>query len=300
MGFSGIYPMMYTFFNADGSLDLGALRSQVELGIADGAHGIAVLGIAGEVFRLNVAERKLVVETVARAIDGKVPYAVTVAEPSVPGQIDFMRHAEANGADWVILQLPSVRGAAEPDLVAFLAAVAEESVLPVAIQNNPVNMDVAVTNDSLLKLHRDNPNISIMKAEAAAVSVQALAAVRTLSVFGGRNGVEIITSLRSGCVGNVPAPELARQLVRIYELMVSGAPADEQEAVAIYRSVLPLIVFVGQGLPNQLCYGKQLVAQRLNLSNVHTRMPGLSPTSFGIDTVRRLYAAIEEGEVVPA
>jgi 4-hydroxy-tetrahydrodipicolinate synthase len=241
-----------------------------------------------------------VVETVSSAIGGRVPFAVTVAEPSVPGQVAFMRHAEAHGADWVILQLPSIRGATEADLVAFLAAVARESALPVAIQNNPVNMDVAISNDSLLSLHRDNPNISIMKAEAAAVSVQTLAAVKTLSVFGGRNGVEIITSLRSGCVGNVPAPEVAGELARIFELMKTGDAAAELEALSLYRRILPLIVFVGQGLPTQICYGKQLVAQRLGLRDVHSRTPGLKPTAFGLETVRRLYSAIEGNELIPA
>src|SRR5690606_25845832 len=134
-----------------------------------------VLGIAGEVFRLDLKERRSFVDVVARTIDGRLPYAVTVAEPSVPGPSDFVRMSVDVGADWVILQLPSIREATEADLVAFLATVAGTSPVPVAIQNNPVNMDVAITNDSLLSLHRSNTNISIMKAEAAAVSVETLA-----------------------------------------------------------------------------------------------------------------------------
>lgn len=300
MSYFGIYPMMYAFFNADGSLDQGAIRAEVELSLSRGVHGIAVLGIAGEVFRLDVAERRAFVEFVARVIDGRRPYAVTVAEPSVPGQTEFVKMAVGAGADWVILQLPSIRGATESDLTAFLAAVAQTSSVPVAIQNNPVNMDVAISNDSLLSLHRDNANISIMKAEGAAVSVETLARKKSLSVFSGRNGVEIITSLRSGCVGNVPAPELAGELVRIYDLMLKGDAASERAAIALYQRILPLIVFIGQGLPSQICYGKELVAQQIGLDEVHYRIPGMTPTAFGLDTIQRFCAEINAGEPVAA
>src|SRR5215831_14416556 len=105
-GFHGIYPMLYAFFNRDGSLDRAAMARQVEACIAAGAHGIAVLGLATEVPKLNVTERRQLMESVAADVRGRVPYAVTVAEPSVAGQIEFARAAAGAGADWVILQPP--------------------------------------------------------------------------------------------------------------------------------------------------------------------------------------------------
>ena len=41
-GFSGIYPMLYALFAADGSLDRAAMRRQVQACLRGGAHGIAV------------------------------------------------------------------------------------------------------------------------------------------------------------------------------------------------------------------------------------------------------------------
>jgi len=122
--FSGVYPILYTFYDAQGGIDEASMRLQVERCIAAGAHGIAVLGLVTEVHKLDVEERRQVVDVVGAAIAGRVPFAVTVGEPSIPGQIAFARHAQAAGAAWVILQ-PPAKGHAEAEYVRFLGRVAD-------------------------------------------------------------------------------------------------------------------------------------------------------------------------------
>jgi 2-keto-3-deoxy-L-arabinonate dehydratase len=141
--YSGVYPILYAFYDKNGRIDDGLMRLQVDKCISAGAHGIAVLGLVTEVHKLDVNERRHLVEVVGRAIDGRVPYAVTVGEQSVQGQIDFARMAQANGASWVILQPPSIKGYVESEYVRFLGQVADALELPVAVQNNPVNMPAA-------------------------------------------------------------------------------------------------------------------------------------------------------------
>ncbi|MCB0084246.1 MAG: dihydrodipicolinate synthase family protein, partial [Caldilineaceae bacterium] len=89
--FHGVYPILYSFFDEHGALDRAAMQRQVEACIANGAHGIAVMGLATEVGKLDVNERRAVIEWVGEAINGRVPYAVTVGEGSVPGQIAFVK-----------------------------------------------------------------------------------------------------------------------------------------------------------------------------------------------------------------
>src|SRR3954469_14187466 len=93
--FRGVYPMLYTFFGAGGGLDRAAMQRQVDACIDAGAHGIATLGIVGEFNKMDARERLAVVHCFAEDVRGRVPLAVTVAETSVPGQIAFMRDAEA-------------------------------------------------------------------------------------------------------------------------------------------------------------------------------------------------------------
>ena len=281
--FHGIYPMLYTYFDRHGGLDRPAMRRQVDACIAAGAHGIAILGIVGEFNKLNTHERRAVLDCVAEVVAGRVPLAVTIPEPSVPGQIEFMKAAEAAGAAWVILQPPPVKGIPEGELVRFFGSVAEKATAPVAIQNNPVNLDVWLTNAGLKTLARNHANVVLLKGEGPVTAVQ-----RTIEetegafdVFSGLAGKELPMSLRAGCVGCVPAPDCIDRQVLIYKAMQRATPEGDSEAEAIHRDILPLVLYMTHSPEHMLCYGKRFMARRLGLSEVNPRSPALAPTAFG-------------------
>jgi len=292
--FHGIYPMLYTFFDAAGGFDRAAMRRQVDACINAGAHGIAILGIVGEFNKMDVRERLAVLECVAESMNGRVPLAVTVPEPSVAGQIAFMKAAEGVKAAWVILQPPPVKGAPEAELVRFFGTVAEKSSIPVAIQNNPVNLDVWLTNAGLRTLNRNHPNVWLLKGEAPVTTVH-----RTIEetegaydVFCGLAGKEMPMSLRAGCVGCVPAPDCIDVQVSLYEAMRVAGSAGEAEAERIHREILPLLHFMTHSPEHMLCYGKRFMAKRLGLPEFHPRSPSIQPSRFGTMVADRLGAAL--------
>lgn len=285
--FSGVYPILYAFYDKNGRLDDGLMRLQVDKCIAAGAHGIAVLGLVTEVHKLDVNERRHLVEVVGRAINGRVPYAVTVGEQSIRGQIEFAQMAQANGASWVILQPPGIKGFAEAEYVRFLGAVADKIEIPVAVQNNPVNMDVSLSTASLLRLRDEHPNITLLKGEGPAVNVAEVvkAAAGRYAVFAGHGGKEYISNFLSGCVGLIPAPDCLDHQLRLQQLLVDGRL---EEAEALHAQLLPLILFMTQSVPHLLCYGKRLFAERIGIPEVHARAPELQPSEFGLAEMRRM------------
>ena len=121
----GIYPVLYAFFDAGGGLDRGAMRRQVEFCVESGVHGIAVLGLGTEVNKLDLRERRLLLDWAAEDLDGRLPLAVTISEPNVAGQVAFVRAAAEAGADWAILQPPPVRNMPEAEYIRFFGAVAD-------------------------------------------------------------------------------------------------------------------------------------------------------------------------------
>lgn len=290
-GFHGIYPMLYAFFGPDDRLDRAAMRRQVEACLAAGVHGVALLGIASEMNKLSSAERRQLVDWVIEDVAGRVPVAVTVTEPNVPDQIALARAARQCGADWLILQPPPVKGVPESELVRFFGAVADASELPVAIQNNPVNLDVWLGNPALRTLARNHANIRLLKGEGPLLVVRRMIEETegALDVFGGLAGKEIVTTLEAGCVGLIPAPDCVDVHVRIYEAMRQG---DRAAAEELYRGILPLITFVNASVEHYLCYGKRLVARRIGLDAVHPRGPALPATDFGEATLARLSAGL--------
>ncbi|HYW55567.1 MAG TPA: dihydrodipicolinate synthase family protein [Polaromonas sp.] len=285
--FSGVYPILYAFYDKNGKLDDGLMRLQVEKCIATGAHGIAVLGLVTEVHKLDVNERTHLVKVVGQAINGRVPYAVTVGELSLHGQSEFAKMAKDHGADWVILQPPGVKGYTEAEYVRFLGTVADGLDMPVAIQNNPVNMDVSLSNASLQRLRTEHPNITMLKGEGPALGVAEVikASEGRYGVFAGHGGKEYISNVLSGCVGLVPAPDCLEHQIKLHQLLVDGRV---EEAEALHARLLPLILFMTNSVPNMLCYGKRLFAERIGIKEVHARAPEIQPTEFGLSEVKRM------------
>ena len=294
--FAGIYPMLYAFFGRDGALDRAAMRRQVEACVRGGAHGVAVLGLGTEVGKLSPAERRTVMAWAAEDLGGRLPLAVTVAEPTVERQMEFVRAAAGAGASWVILQPPPDRGAMpEAELIRFFGAVADVAPVPVAIQNAPQYIGVGLSDEGLVALARQHRNLKLLKAEGSALQVAAVieATGGRLAVFNGRGGLELPDCLRAGCAGMIPSTDSFDVQARVFELMRSGRPEDEAEAERLYREILPLIVFVMQSIDQFLCYGKRLAARRLGLGEeVHDRQPAQRPTPLGLACLERYGRAL--------
>jgi 4-hydroxy-tetrahydrodipicolinate synthase len=288
--FHGIHPILYAFFDAEGRVLRDPIRAQVEAAVRHGAQGVAVLGLATETNKLDTSERRQILEWTAEALGGRLPLAVTVAEPSVHGQAAFVRVAKEAGAGWVILQPPAVSGLTEAELLRFFGSVAASTDLPVAIQNAPQYLSAGLSNAALRELNRQHPNVCLLKGEAPAQVIERLVAETegVYRVFNGRGGMELPECLRAGCVGMIPAPECFDVQVEIYALIQRGDARSVERAEALYRDVLPLIVFLMSSIDTFICYGKRILGRRLGIDEVFDRAPAQRPSAFGLRMAERL------------
>jgi 4-hydroxy-tetrahydrodipicolinate synthase len=282
-GFSGIYPVVYALFDEKDELAREAMRRQVEAMVQHGVHGIAVLGLASEVNKLAARERIRLLEWVSEDLNGRVPLAVTVAEPSVASQIEFVRIAADRGAGWVILQPPAVKGVPETELIRFFGAVADRSPLPVAIQNAPQYLGIGLSSSGIATLNRLHPNMQIVKLETTALAIQQLIEETEgrVDVFNGHGGIEITDTIRAGAVGNIPGGECFDVLVKIFDQMSSATAGGEEEADCLYREILPLLQFLMESMDTFLVYGKQVLGHRLGIRETNSRPPFTPATRFG-------------------
>ena len=287
--YQGIYPVLYAFFDDGGRVSRELMQKQVDYCIAAGAHGITVLGLVTEVHKMDVNERLQITQMVGELIGGRVPYAVTVCEPTIAGQIAFARSARQAGADWVILQPPAIAGMGEKDLVRFFGTVADAVDMPVAVQNNPVNLALSLPVDALVALNRNHANITLLKGEGFSVDIARVieGTGGAMSVFGGHGGIEFMSLLRSGGAGLIPAPDFLAPQVAIYELWRQGSETARAEAERLHREILPAIVFMSRSVPALLCYGKRLFASQAGIGEPADRLPALQPTPFGLAEIER-------------
>ena len=293
-GVFGVYPMVYALFDAKGSLAREPMRRQIRAMLKHKVHGIGVLGLASEVNKLSTAERRMLMEWVAEDIGGKVPLTVTVAETSIAGQIEFVKAAAAEGAAWAILQPPLVKHVPESELIRFFGAVADASPIPVGIQNAPEYLGIGLSHAGIKALHRAHRNFAIVKLEATAVAIARLM-IETdgaLDVFNGRDGIEMIDSIRAGAVGIIPGGEAFDVLARIFDHMASGTEEGMKKAERLYAKVLPLLIFLMESMDTFLVYGKPVLGHRLGISEIKPRIPSTPASAFGLETAKRYAEAL--------
>ncbi len=157
--FKGSFPALITPMTEDGEVDEAAMRRFVDWQIEQGSDGLVAVGTTGESPTLSHEEHKRVVEIVIEQANGRVPVIAGTGSNSTAEAIDFTRHAEKAGADAALVVVPYYNKPTQAGLYAHFRAVAEATSLPVFIYNVPGRTVADISNDTIVRLARDCPNI---------------------------------------------------------------------------------------------------------------------------------------------
>jgi dihydrodipicolinate synthase/N-acetylneuraminate lyase len=215
----GILAAVTTPFTPDGAaVDEQAIRDQVDRLVAGGIHGIVPTGTTGEFTTLTDAEYKRVTELYVQAAAGRFSVVAGIGALSTPKAIELAQHAEAVGADAIMLVPPFYDPLSFDTLKAFLADVAESITIPIVYYNVPGATGITLSAEQIAELG-DIPGVDYLKDTSGdAVSLAALLAHYgdrikafngwdTLTFFGIASGAEASVWGVAGIV-----PELAAQL----------------------------------------------------------------------------------------
>lgn len=293
----GIVPILFAFFDTTGKLDRQAMRRQVQMLRKGGAPALAVLGLATEVNKLASHERRLLIDWAAEDLEDAMPLIVTINGDRVEDQIELADYAHRAGARWLVLQPPpkaqadaavkaGLAESTEAYCTDFFRQVLQQVSLPAGIQNAPEYLGVGLSAEAISRLAKDCPTLRMIKGEGPSVVIRRVieAVGPSMPVFNGRGGQELLDNLRAGCAGMIVAPDTWDWQQRVYAAFESG---DEAAAEALYRDVLPAIVFAMQSLDSLICYGKRIAAWRMGLEVLHDRAPALQASAFGNEAARR-------------
>lgn len=100
-GMDGAHAALFTPFTADNKVNVEMLERMVDFQLEQGLRGFYLTGSTGEGFLLSAAERKLMAETVVRAVHGRGKVIVHVGCLATDDAVALARHAAECGADWV-------------------------------------------------------------------------------------------------------------------------------------------------------------------------------------------------------
>lgn len=279
----GVMPAVTTKFDDFDQLDLEAFEINIRAQIDAGVHGIILGGTLGEASTLTLEEKRVLVRKTVSLADGKVPVIINIAEQSTRSAIEMAKMAEEDGASGLMMLPPMRYKADDRETVTYFRKVAQSTVLPIMIYNNPVDYGIEVTLDMFEELLESCDNIQAVKESTRDISN----INRIRNRFGDRLailcGVDTLAleSLLIGADGWVAGLVCAfpAETVAIYELSKAGRV---EEAIEIYRWFLPLL---------ELDINTKLV-QNIKLAEV--------ATGIGTENVRepRLPLAGEEREKV--
>ena len=171
--FRGSFTALITPFK-NGSVDEKAFRELVEWQIAEGTNGLVPVGTTGESPTLSHDEHRRVVEWCVDQADGRVPVIAGAGSNSTNEAIDLARHAEAAGADAVLVVTPYYNKPTQEGLYQHFAAINDVIGIPIIIYNIPGRSVIDMSVDTMQRLS-ELKNIAGVKdatANVARVSLQ--------------------------------------------------------------------------------------------------------------------------------
>lgn len=129
---------------------------------ANGADGVVVLGTTGEYPSFSVAERKKIAETAFKHRNG-LNLIVCSGTSNFPETIELSQHAEANGANGLLIVPPFYYKHPQLDgLVKYYTLIFEQVKIPINLYHIPFASGVPVSHELLHSLEK-YPNLAGIK-----------------------------------------------------------------------------------------------------------------------------------------
>jgi 4-hydroxy-tetrahydrodipicolinate synthase len=231
----GVMQAPITPLHDDFSLDVPSFERMVDFHIRHGGPAIAWPHHKAESLNLTIEERKLGAEAAVRAAAGRVPVSIFVSALSIEDTLDLARHAEAAGADAILVITPYFWKPSPEALYDYIVRIGTSVDLPLLTYNSPGHLGIEFTGEMTGRLIERLPNFVGMKDASfnsekfLEISRVALALRPSFAMI---TGVEfLLPSIPLGGAGSFSAagaisPNLCNEL---YESCVSGSWARARE-----------------------------------------------------------------------
>jgi len=269
---TGIFNILATPFDNALNVDVASLQNLVNFQIDKGAFGLTILGVLGEAAKLNVSERKLVLDTVMETVNGRIPIVVGTSHQDTATCIELSQSAFASGADGVMIAPPRMENPTDERVMALYSSIAEKVSQPIVVQDFPPVNGVIMSPDFLGALAEKIPNARHLKLEDPPL-MQKISAIleRTdkYEIFGGLGGMFLLEELKRGAAGTMTGFAFTEILVAVFNKFKSGDIADAER---IFDHYLPLIRYENQPQIN-LTVRKELIKRRGAMAEANLRNP---------------------------
>jgi 4-hydroxy-tetrahydrodipicolinate synthase len=158
----GAIPALVTPLDRSGELMEQGLRDVIDFTIANGVHGLFVLGSSGEIYGLTHAQKQRVVEITVEHTAGRVPIYAGASEITTRDCIKTARMVEAvGGVAGLSVLTPYFLAPTQGELVQHFTDIARSTKLPIMLYENTGRTHVTIEVDTCQTLSKVDGIIGI-------------------------------------------------------------------------------------------------------------------------------------------
>lgn len=158
----GSFVALLTPFNQDESVDYDGFRTLLEFQHEHGSSAVLLMGSTGEASMLTPEEKAQIVSRTLKMRQGKMQLWYGCTGNNTASSVKQVKHASAEGADGVVITIPSYVVPSEEESVRFFLDVADASTIPVGVYNNPTRVKTDLSAAAMVRI-ADHPNIVLLK-----------------------------------------------------------------------------------------------------------------------------------------
>jgi 4-hydroxy-tetrahydrodipicolinate synthase len=262
---------LVTPFRSDFSVDTEALERIVHFQIENGINYLVVLGTTAENATLNAAEKELVIATVVKANNKRLPLVLGVGGNNTHAIIEELKSRDFSDFEAILSVSPYYNKPTQEGIYQHFKAIAEVAPLPIILYNVPGRTSSNMLPSTVIRLATDFENIVAIK-EAAGDIVQAMKLIqhspKNFHVISGDDMITLPMVLAGGSgVISVIGEGFPKQFSEMVRL---GLERKVEEAYALHYQIADAIDMIfEQGNPA----GIKEVHKTLGLSENVVRLP---------------------------
>lgn len=236
--FTGTGIALITPFNEDHSVDFVALDRIVNHVIDGGADFLVALGTTSEAPTLNPEEKHLVVDTILKSNNGRLPVLLGMGGNNTQSVIEAIKSQDFNGIDGILSVVPFYNKPNQRGMKAHFEAIADASPVPVVVYNVPGRVGVNLQAPTCVELAK-HPNIVAVK-EASGNLQQIMEILRDkpkdFKVLSGDDGItQPLMALGAEGVISVAANAYIQPFTRMMKAMKEGR---HEEALELHYAMM--------------------------------------------------------------
>lgn len=255
MDLRGLIPPVITPFR-DGRVDRESIERLVEH-CAPHLDGMVVAGSTGEGPSMTFAERTATIEHFSRAMRGRLPLIIGVAETSLDNIRQLMRFGDEHGAVGYLVPLPFYFRHTAETIAAFFREVSGYTDREIIVYDNPYTTKTLLTAADYAVLAGLRPNIRHVKmTDTTLAKVDAAKAGGDLIMLSGSDEV-MQQQVARGCRGTITAtPQVYPAESRAW--FDAALDGDLTMSTRLFARLLPFIneVMIGtDDYPGVIKYG---------------------------------------------